>query len=345
MGLLGMGSKLALHLGLGSASRHPHLEAVASHAQPQHGSVFMQLPPEIKDVIFQELWHDAGIFQHVMLRWGRIVGMRCVTTTEGPDELLEECASHGITLARDLILWRRFLSPWGNHWKCEERYQSRSKTTEWSPYLAMMLTCRQLYVESRTSIYSTVTFVMHDLNTLCTFVVSQPSLMINNIKHLQITIRLPLISDRNKKLSNRARAAMARWRECCQALDRAENLASVDLWLDTVEPGPRFVLSSVLNADSNPYIFGERLASILTVDLPVNPDKPEVWDTVANVEPRFAIRPRGWPAYLADIDDRKCSRIIKQWDWAEPGVSASPPARHIVHPSQGFFSQLTRLVF
>ena len=137
---------------------------------------------------------------------------------------------------------------------------------------------------------------------------------------------------------------MAQWRECCRALDRAENLDSVYLWLDTVMPGPRSMLSSVPHDGLNPYVFGETLASILTVDVPVNPDKPDVWKKVALVEPRFATYPRGWPPYLAHVRDSKRSRIFRNWDWAEPGGPPAPRATVFVHPGQDLLSALLGLM-
>ena len=53
------------------------------------------------------------------------------------------------------------------------------------------------------------------------------------------------------------------------ALDHAakeHNLVSMDLWLDTVKPGWRGILSSIPKDPVNPFYFGEGLASIFTVD-------------------------------------------------------------------------------
>ncbi|KAJ4307400.1 hypothetical protein N0V84_012765, partial [Fusarium piperis] len=196
----------------------------------------------------------------------------------------------------------------------------------------------------RVPIYGIVTFVMHDLDTLHTFAVSQPDLMLGEIQHLQLTIRLPLSND-EKKLGYGARATMARWREYCDALERAETISSVDLWLDTVEPDPRFRLWSIPeDPHSNPYVFSERLASILTVDLPFNPDRLGVWESVANIEPRFTIGPRGWPPYIAEVGDSKRSRIIKLWNWAEPGMPVNHGSRREGPPTSWIVSKIAGML-
>lgn len=135
----------AKHLTASSGSRLEP-EAIAWRANPQTASALVQLPTEIKEMIFREIWKDAGVFQHLILRRGRVIGMKCVTDITAPDELQESCQTTGCTELRDPVLWRRLRSTWGCHWKCEELQQSRSKGRghEWSPFLPMLLICRQL---------------------------------------------------------------------------------------------------------------------------------------------------------------------------------------------------------
>lgn len=141
-------------------------------------------------------------------------------------------------------------------------------------------------------------------------------------------------------MDREAEATMARWRACCEALDRAQSLVSVDLWLDTTEPVWRGLLSFVPGDNANPFVFPEKLAAKLTVDLPVNPDRPEVWKDVAAIEPAFSIRARGWPAFRAEIPDTPATTttpphsIIKLWESAEPGALRTPLifGTHHAHP-------------
>ncbi|KAH7131763.1 hypothetical protein B0J13DRAFT_587964 [Dactylonectria estremocensis] len=298
----------------------PYLDpaAIASNAHPQSDSAFMQLSPEIPNAIFQQLWQNAGASHHIILQGGRYRLARCVTDHAAADDLMDECNNTRTSSFNDPLIFQRLVSPWGNHWKCEELYQSRQ--TESSPFLAAMLTCSQLYFECRTSIYHNLTFVIHNVETLHRLAVSRPSPLLSNMKHLQLAIRVPIRREQREKMSPEAHKVMSRWRQCCSVLEKAENLVSVDMWLDTTEPGWRGCLSWVLEGNANPYVFSERLASILTVDIPVNPDRPEAWKDVANLEPRFTIRARGWPTYKAEPSSTQLHCIIRLADWEEPGV-------------------------
>ncbi|KAF4460282.1 hypothetical protein FALBO_12948 [Fusarium albosuccineum] len=316
----------------GNGASRPEPEAIASRALLQLDSGLVKLPSEIKEMIFQKLRNDAGIHQHLILRWGRVVGITCVTDVTGPDEVREECAKLTRSSINDNpVLWKLLASPWGVHWKCQELYQCSSaiNNTRPSPFLPLLLSCRQLYVDARASIYGNITFCIHDLDTLHHLKVYRPSLLLDTIQHLQLTIRLPLPTWLQPKPSRGQQVAMERYRECCQALEQAENLISVYLWLDVVDPSARRDLYTVPEGDMNPYVFGKTLASKLTVDLPVNPDRPEAWRDVAGIQPRFAIRPRGWP---------------RVWSDAEPGVSVIPsaPAKTISHEEQDLLSQILK---
>jgi hypothetical protein len=71
-------------------------------------------------------------------------------------------------------------------------------------------------------------------------------------------------------------------------------------------------------------MFGERLACVLTVDLPVNPQRPDAWKDIRELRPKFKIRARGWPGYRAEEARSGRRRIIRLWDGAEPGAAQEP---------------------
>jgi hypothetical protein len=165
MGLSDVYSKLALQLRSSKPSlsnngkfnaKHPTVNGgsrpqpqdIARRADPQTASALVQLPTEIKEIIFQELWNDAGLFQHLILRHDRVFGMKCITNISALDELQRACEESGRTHISDPVLWRRLESTWGVHWKCEELYHSvfKIKSNEWSPFMPVLLTCRQLLV-------------------------------------------------------------------------------------------------------------------------------------------------------------------------------------------------------
>jgi hypothetical protein len=135
---------------------------------------------------------------------------------------------------------------------------------------------------------------------------------------------------------------MLRWRQCCEALERSDNLDSVYLWLDA-DPRHHLYLSKSQGNNTSPYIFGGKLAVKLTADAPLNPDRPEAWDAVVKLEPKFVIHPRGWPEYREIHDGyRKEECIVKLPRFAEPGVpwKGGPSGNTFIHPGKGVFSTI-----
>jgi hypothetical protein len=127
---------------------YPNLDDMVSKTQPQEGSALMRVPLEIRNLILDNLWADAGTARHIIFQNGRYTSSRCVTDHSTPDELMEECARRRTGWFQDATLWQRMTSAWGNHWECEELCQARqSKATtgaSWNPFLAMLLVCRQM---------------------------------------------------------------------------------------------------------------------------------------------------------------------------------------------------------
>lgn len=240
-------------------------------------------------------------------------------------------------------LWRRLRSTWGNHWRCEEEFGRSTAGTKGSqdakvcrsPFLAIMLTCKQLYLDCRMSMYRFIRFVVHDLDTLQRATAGRRPLTAS-IRNLNLAIRLPIKYERQARAKWTAQYTMRLWQQCCVALDHAAkeyNLVSVDLWLDTVKPSWRGILSSIPKDPVNPFCFGEGLASILTVDLPVNPNKTEVWQSISDIEPRFTVRARGWPPFRSeDSTESMPHKIIRLREHEEPG-SVQPeliiPVTHV----------------
>ncbi|CAF3540103.1 unnamed protein product [Fusarium graminearum] len=324
-------SKVALHLK--SVSRRSRLkaEAISQPANPQSPSALVRLPTKIKEMIFQELWKDAGLSQHLILRDGRFSGMKCVTDVTAPDERQAKCERTGRDEIWDPELWRQLESTWGVHWKCEELYQSQDGNG-WSPFLPLLLTCWELYVEARASIYSSVTFCTHDLDTIHSLAVSYPNLIFNNIRHLQVTVRLHLPGFDGPNYAKKS--VMLPWHQCCKTLERADNLESVYLWLDA-EPRSRLYMYKASEKNIRCYNFGKQLAAKLTVNAPFNPNRPEGWDTVAHLKPRFTIHARGWAEYRANHDGRRKGECVVRY--AEPGKYEGSPGKFL-NPPRGFYT-------
>lgn len=67
---------------------------------------------------------------------------------EEEDTLMQDCAAFKSSMFEDERLYRRMTSEWGGHWRCEElwheRLEDQATSKLWTPFLAVMLTCRQL---------------------------------------------------------------------------------------------------------------------------------------------------------------------------------------------------------
>ncbi|KAK7927344.1 hypothetical protein PG985_004342 [Apiospora marii] len=330
MSLRNLGSKLTTSLRATYSSCHPDPDAMALDLHTQSNSALMRLPLEIRDAILKESWMGAGVSQHLVVRNGHLQHATCVCDHAASDGLTELCFQRGPIRFEDGEVWGRMRSTWGNHWKCEEEFGRSTAGTNGSqdgkvcrsPFLAIMLTCKQLYLECRISMYTLLCFVIHDLDTLRQVVTGKRPL-IASIRNLNLAIRLPIKYERQAMARWATQYTMGLWKECCVALDHAAkeyNLVSVDLWLDTVKPSWRGILSSIPKDPVNPFCFGERLAAILTVDLPVNPDRPEVWQSVSDIQPQFTVRARGWPPFRSeDSTESMPHTIIRLQEHEEPG--------------------------
>lgn len=127
---------------------------------------------------------------------------------------------------------------------------------------------------------------------------------------------------------------MLPWHQCCKTLERADNLESVYLWLDA-EPRSRLYMYKASEKNIRCYNFGKKLAAKLTVNAPFNPNRPEGWDTVAHLKPRFTIHARGWAEYRANHDGRRKGECVVRY--AEPGEYEGSPGKFL-NPPRGFYT-------
>ncbi|KAK7953481.1 hypothetical protein PG996_014374 [Apiospora saccharicola] len=309
----------------------PNLDAMASEADEQSTSPFLsKLPIELRNEIYMLLWRDAGLKQHILVDKDhgpkpamyaymnimphkpgettpekpitRFSHAACVADHTALDERQEQIAKLTLDEFEDDEVWcERLASPWVNHWRCEEAHQAAlndpSRPSQRSPFLPMMLVCRKMYLECRASVYGALTFVIHDPCTLHSFLIARRSPIVDEIRHIYLSIRLPM---RTKEawLKPKEAETIAMWRTSCQALSDLRSLVSVYLWLEAFPLANNALLSTVPAV--NPFVFDSRLASILTVDIPANPSRPEVWKGIAALDPPFKIRARGMPEYFTE---------------------------------------------
>ncbi|GJN81397.1 hypothetical protein PLIIFM63780_004931 [Purpureocillium lilacinum] len=178
-------------------------------ADPQLQSSFItKLPPEIRQLVYLELWRSYGLRQHFLHHRGEtdeapahFCHWPCTTPYEVQDALQEEIedarSRSGIPLGREFEntqLCHDLLSPWINHRVCGRRAESAygveavhslatSATSCWktperldhvprvrAPYLPMLLSCKAVSSECLPSIYGSTTFVVTDTTTLTALV-------------------------------------------------------------------------------------------------------------------------------------------------------------------------------
>ncbi|UNI24169.1 hypothetical protein JDV02_009937 [Purpureocillium takamizusanense] len=178
-------------------------------ADPQLQSSFItRLPPEIRQLVYLELWRSYGLRQHILHHRGEtnddpahLCHWPCTMPYEvqdGLQEEIEEARSRaGVVLGEefeDTQLCHDLLSPWINHRACGRRAELaygieavHSMTTSvascWktpkrlddaprvrAPYFPMLLSCKLVSSECLPSIYGSTTFVFTDTTSLTTLV-------------------------------------------------------------------------------------------------------------------------------------------------------------------------------
>lgn len=130
---------------------------LAGAADPQLSSPFFSvLPPEVRRMIYTEVWRhnqshsdvrdhtgEKGLKQHIVeLQYGGHTHSPCVVS----DQTAPDTRSQGLAASQQQTppteIWiNRIESAWGIHWPCEELYRRRT-SRQWSPFLAVLLTCR-----------------------------------------------------------------------------------------------------------------------------------------------------------------------------------------------------------
>jgi hypothetical protein len=123
---------------------YPDIAQLEADADMQSQSLLFRLPFELRHPIYEELWTAAGSIQHVLVtEGGKLTHLACVTDHKAPDDRQTEIDKIRTDTYqfRNLVWARRLISPWGNHWKCQEALaDGRSGPT---PFLAMLLACKR----------------------------------------------------------------------------------------------------------------------------------------------------------------------------------------------------------
>ncbi len=115
--------------------KYPNLPRIQRKRKSQSESALFRLPFEIRNLIYLEVWREAGLSQHIVVHHGGYTHTQCVINHDGLDERQTEIrrivdgSTNPSLRPHDKAfhdVWsRRLGSKWCNHWKCEERAASR----------------------------------------------------------------------------------------------------------------------------------------------------------------------------------------------------------------------------
>ena len=101
----------------------PNLDELERTADGQRQSAFLRLPMDVRRQIYDNVFNDANLTQHVYVKDGRYTHTPCITDHNAPDERqveIENLFPIDATCLKDPVWSRRLLSSWVNHWRCEE---------------------------------------------------------------------------------------------------------------------------------------------------------------------------------------------------------------------------------
>ncbi|KAI0892048.1 hypothetical protein F4806DRAFT_500417 [Annulohypoxylon nitens] len=225
----------------------PNTAYMRETANPQLGStLFGRLPLEIRDMIYAECWKASGLRQHVFLRDGRLTHWPCTLASDETDERLEELqrmievqGTQPRSRTRSLVLhgkWaRRFSSPWHNHWQCEEEMEESMANNEGTHsrtlFLPILLTCKRTYLESRSSLYASLTPIFTDLSSAHALLSLSPTTISSHLRSLSLSLALPVATLHQHHLKAHTTDPPDPWAGLCTALS---NLARFNALQDVV---------------------------------------------------------------------------------------------------------------
>ncbi|KAL0943394.1 uncharacterized protein CTRU02_201280 [Colletotrichum truncatum] len=255
-------------------------------------NLFGKLPEEIREMIYQELWRDAGLSQHIIRTEAGYAHSRCLLHQLGiPGEHIDdEDPWESMWMVPDVrgtvpLWYRREMSTWCDHWKCEEareekeiwRDVSRGRTgrvgylNTWTAFLPSMLTCKRMYFECTASIYKSVTFTITDIPT------ARSLFSLRYMAPASHPFRRVNLSFRRRVDEG---SSFERWVESWTTILRLIDtpaLESVNLWLDSDVFYERFWLSVVTNVFRQ---VPEALAHKVAVSLPPNGHRDRIVGTM-----------------------------------------------------------------
>ncbi len=148
----------------------------------------------------------------------------------------------------------------------------------------------------RACIYENITFVFTRMQTAYDFIIRRQSPAISEMQRLQFAFLFPTTLEDPKDDDTEWQAGIVPWPSLCRGLSQLPKIRQISIWLDALDYRNRRYL---LN---NPelYPFSERIASLVTLNLPAKP--AEQLQKRPELEHPCSIVKRDYPTY--------------QWQWA-----------------------------
>lgn len=130
-------------------STPPDAESLEHTADDQRQSLLLRLPIEVRRRIYDAVWEEIGLTQHVYVKDGRYTHRACITDHDAPDERQAEIRKiypAGESWFHDPVWSRRLLSSWVNHWRCEEAAVEAVSggLPASTPFLPLLLSCKRV---------------------------------------------------------------------------------------------------------------------------------------------------------------------------------------------------------
>ncbi len=326
--------------------KYPNLEKFQAKAKAQLQSRLFLLPLEIRQLIYLELWREAGLGQHIFIYRGGYTHAPCILSDQNaPDDRQVEIDGlwggwkQGLMVTNvNNSLWsRRLSSAWCNHWRCEERAASRNpKKLDRSPFLPMLRACKRTYVsfllssvgyliqptlivfvkrylECRESIYQYVTFTFTSLETAHDLLVVRQSPATSQIRSMQFSFLLVHEIEFPEETPHAWDKVIGLWPPLHHRLASLSALRQVNIWLDAFDGHYRRIMLK----NSQLFAFAESLAPIVTLNLPLNTPDEELDDELQSLEYPCTVVRRGCPLYHG------FGTYVSTHDWLVRGVSSS----------------------
>ncbi|KAK4663213.1 hypothetical protein QC763_606650 [Podospora pseudopauciseta] len=150
---------------------------VATTLAQDDSPFFSLLPPEIRELIYQDIWSESGSRQHIYKDNDTWSHVPCVADYSTGDTRFEKFTQSARGSQEEYYWVKRLKSEWCYHWCCEQStakwHRAQNPNDSWkeenvghagpSGFMNPMLVCKRMYREALPSLVANTTFVFTDL--------------------------------------------------------------------------------------------------------------------------------------------------------------------------------------